>query len=100
MAAPFRISRTDRVVELLVTVAGMTGIVVLLLMLVFIAREAVPLLFDGEVSLAKLFLPQPWREGRPPTWVWQPISRVPKVSVVPLIIGSLKVTAVAMGLAA
>ncbi len=100
MAAPFRISRTDRVVEWLVTVAGMSGLVVLLLMLVFIAREALPLLLDHDVSFAKLFLPQAVREGRPPAWVWQPISRVPKISVVPLIIGSLKVTGVAMVLAA
>jgi len=98
--AASRSTRIDRWVEWLVTAAGMTGLVALGLILVFIVREALPLLFDGDVTLGKLVLPQPWREGRAPTWLWQPLSRVPKVSVVPLIVGSVKVSAVAMALAA
>lgn len=96
-------SRTDRLVEIVVTGAAFVGIAAVALILVFIAREALPLFVDpvqrGDASLAKLFLPQPWRTGHPPGFLWQPVSEVPKVSLVPLLLGTLKVSSVAMALA-
>lgn len=93
-------ARTDVVVEWIFTLVGMTGIVAVLLILVFVAKEALPLFFDarqsGEASLGKLFLPQPWREGRGLAYLWQPVGKVPKVSLVPLILGTFKVTVVAL----
>ena len=35
------------------------------------------------------------RAGKPPAFVWQPVSDVPKVSLIPLLIGTLKISAVA-----
>ncbi len=88
--------RFDRAFEFAVTAAGMSGIVVLLLMVLFMLREALPLLVDPHVTWRALFAPQHWRDGQPDTWLWQPTSPLPKVSIVPLLVGSLKVTVVAM----
>jgi phosphate transport system permease protein len=70
------------------------------LIFVFVAREALPLLTDPEVrheaTFGKMFLPQVLREGRPATFMWQPVGDVPKISMIPLFVGTLKVTAVAM----
>ncbi|MCU0697589.1 MAG: phosphate ABC transporter permease subunit PstC [Myxococcaceae bacterium] len=99
-----RAARWDLLVELAVTGAGVAGIVLLLLMIVFVVREALPLVLDPvqreQASLAKLLLPQPWRDGHAPALLWNPTSKVPKVSVWPLVIGTLKVTGVALAVAA
>ncbi|MCI0570750.1 MAG: phosphate ABC transporter permease subunit PstC [Myxococcaceae bacterium] len=86
-----------------ITAVGFTGIAAIVLILVFVAKEALPLLLDPdarhEASFAKMFLPQVVREGRPATFMWQPVSDIPKVSMIPLFVGTLKVTAVSMLLA-
>lgn len=90
----------ERAIELGVTLVGVTGIAAVVLIIVFITKEALPLFFDAEAqheaSISKMFLPQVVREGRPATFMWQPVSGVPKVSMIPLLIGTLKVTIVAM----
>jgi phosphate transport system permease protein len=94
----------DKLVEALVTVAGGAGLVLLLLMVIFVVREALPLFFDPaqreHASLAKLLLPQPWRAGQPEALLWNPTSQVPKVSLWPLVLGTFKVTFVALVVAA
>ena len=98
-----RSGTTDRLVELAVTAAAFVGIAALLLILVFIAREALPLFIDpaqrGQAGLDQLLFPQPWRAGHPDSFMWQPVSKVPKVSVLPLFMGTLKVSSVAMVIA-
>jgi phosphate transport system permease protein len=95
--------RKELLIEALVTLVAFVGIAALALILVFVGKEALPLFTDPEamkeVSLSKLFLPQVVREGRPPAFVWQPVSEVPKVSLVPLLVGTLKTTVVALVLA-
>jgi phosphate transport system permease protein len=90
----------ERAIELAVTAVGLTGIAAVILIFVFIAKEALPLLLDEEarheVSFAKMFLPQVVRAGKPATFMWQPVSSVPKVNMIPLFLGTLKVTVVAM----
>lgn len=90
-------------VEAVITGAALTGIAAVLLIFVFVAREALPIFTDasvrGEASLGKMFLPQILREGRPPAYMWQPVSQIPKLSMIPLFVGTLKVTAVAMAFA-
>lgn len=94
----------EKAIAAVVTVVGFSGIAALLLIVIFVGREALPILFDSEVgreaSLDKLFLPQVLRAGRPEGFMWQPVGEVPKLSMVPLLLGSLKVTVVAMALAA
>ena len=83
-----------------ITLMAFTGIAALVLILVFVAKEALALFTEPEArheaSLSKMFLPQVVRQGRPPAFVWQPVSNIPKVSMVPLFIGTLKTTAVSM----
>lgn len=90
----------ERAIEIGVTLVGLSGIAAVVLIIVFITKEALPLFLDEEArheaSLSKMFLPQVLREGRPATFMWQPVSGVPKVSMIPLLIGTLKVTVVAM----
>lgn len=90
----------ERLIELSVSAVGLSGIALVVLIFVFITKEALPLFFDAEAlaeaSPAKMFLPQVAREGQAATFTWQPVSSVPKVSMIPLFIGTLKVTVVAM----
>jgi phosphate transport system permease protein len=90
----------EAAIEAAVTVVALTGIAAVVLIFVFVAREALPLFTSEEIrhetDLGRMFLPQVWREGRPATFSWQPVSGVPKYSMIPLIVGTLKVTFVAM----
>ncbi len=95
-----RRQRRERLVELAVGAVALTGILAVVLIFAFVAKEALPLLLSAEAraeaSLGKMFLAQP---GRHP-FVWQPVSEVPKVSMIPLLLGTAKVTLVAISLAA
>jgi phosphate transport system permease protein len=90
-------------IEAGITLVALTGIAAVVLIFVFVAREALPLLTDpavrGEVSLGKLFQAQVYRAGRAATYVWQPVGSVPKYSMIPLFVGTLKVTFVSMAAA-
>jgi phosphate transport system permease protein len=106
--APLTSSRSRRrfkegLVEAVITVVALSGIAAVALIFVFVAKEALPLFFDSavreEASLGKMFLPQLLRQGRPAGFMWQPVSSIPKVSMIPLFIGTLKTTLVAMAVA-
>ncbi len=87
-------------IEAGITLVALTGIAAVVLIFVFVAREALPLFTDPEIAketdLGRMFLPQVWREGRPATFTWQPVGDIPKYSMIPLFVGTLKVTLVAM----
>ncbi len=93
----------EKALELLITVIGLSGIAAVILILVFVAREALPLFFSpegrAEAGLDKLFLPQVIRAGKPATFMWQPVGTIPKVSMIPLLVGTLKVTVISMAVA-
>jgi phosphate transport system permease protein len=93
----------EKLIAGFITMMAFTGIAALVLILVFIAKEALAIFLDAhareEASLDKMFLPQVVRKGRPPAFVWQPVSGVPKVSMIPLFIGTLKTTLVSMAVA-
>jgi len=65
----------------------------LLLIIVFVLKEAMPVLFDAatrkEASLAAYFA----------TSMWQPVGDIPKYGILPLLVGTLKVVVVAMAFA-
>jgi len=100
VAASRRRQLREKVIEGLVTGVGMMGIAAVLLIIIFVAKEAVPLFTEAaaraEAGLGKMFLPQVLRAGKPATFMWQPVSAVPKVSLIPLLLGTLKVTVVAL----
>jgi phosphate transport system permease protein len=93
----------EALIEGAITAVALTGIAAVVLILVFVAREALPLLYSSEVreevTFGKMFLPQVYRAGREATYVWQPVGSIPKYSMIPLFVGTLKVTAVAMSVA-
>ncbi|WP_434389331.1 phosphate ABC transporter permease subunit PstC [Melittangium boletus] len=90
----------EKAIAGVITAMAFTGIAALVLILVFVAREALTLFLDAEArheaSPSKMFLPQVVRAGKPAAFVWQPVSSVPKVSMIPLFIGTLKTTMVSM----
>jgi len=94
----------ETAIEVAVTAVALTGIAAVVLIFVFVGREALPLFTSEEArqetDLARMFLAQTWREGRAATFTWQPVSDVPKYSMIPLFVGTLKVTFVAMAVAA
>lgn len=54
---------------------------------------------DARINTASwryLLRPHQWTGYDKPEYIWQPVSEIPKYNIVPLILGSLKVTAVAL----
>lgn len=84
---------TEAVVSVLLRLCAFTAVAGLLLIMVFVFREAAPILYDPEIqkeaSLRGFFA----------TPLWQPVGEVPKYGLVPLLVGTLKVVAVAMAFA-
>jgi phosphate transport system permease protein len=76
----------------------------IILIFVFVGKEAVPVFTSPEVkkeaNLSEFFLPQKYSPDKPADFIWQPVSERPKYSIIPLIVGTLKVTLVAMLFAA
>lgn len=87
--------RKIRVIEFLaeksIAVIAFTSFIFIFLILIFVFREAFPLVLGeavdefGTVSLKDLF-----------TTAWVPVSHHPKYGLWPLVVGSVKVTAIAM----
>ncbi len=90
----------EKLIEAAIHASAAVAIVGLVLIFLFIGREALPVLTDPharkEASLSKLFLPQAPKPGAPKQFRWQPISKVPKYSLLPLFVGTVKVTLVSL----
>jgi phosphate transport system permease protein len=91
------------VTELALRTVALTSIAAVALILAFIAREALPV-FSGEAlgeggTLLDLLRPVVLADGSE-QFPWQPVSEPPKYNVVPLVVGSLKITLVAISIAA
>jgi len=75
----------------------------IVLILIFIAKEALPIFYKAgvraEVTLAKMWIPQAWPGYDEPASIWQPVAEIPKYGLWPLLIGTIKVTIVAMAVA-
>jgi len=86
--------------EKLIAINALAALVAIVLIFAFIFKEAIPIFTDQEIqqeaSIAKMTFKQEFYEGRDPKWSWQPNSEVPKYSILPLMIGSLKAALVAM----
>jgi phosphate transport system permease protein len=95
--------RVERLAELTLRVVALTSIASIILILVFVAREALPILFDQvvqrEVTPGSMVAPITLADGSM-SFAWQPVSEIPKYNIVPLLIGSLKVTVISLLIAA
>jgi len=94
---------TNRLAQVVISVLALSAMVTIILIFVFVFREAVPLLTDPqaqhEAGWSKLFLPLESAQGVS-RFLWQPVGAVPKYSLLPLFMGTLKTTLVAVLLAA
>ncbi len=93
-------SFSDGLAALVIKGSAFVAILSLILIFVFIGKEALPVLTSSEVQkevgFSRLVLPQVPRPGAKPEFTWQPVSQTPKYSLVPLFIGTLKVTVIAV----
>ena len=100
LASSFRTPLWHRVAERAIAVLALTAIAAIALIFIFIAREAVPIFWEAEfaeeVQLRDLFFANQWKGYEEPVFIWQPVGEPSKFNVVPLFIGSLKVTLLAM----
>ncbi len=91
---------SDKLAACLIKGSAFLAIISLILIFIFIGKEALPVLTSAEVQkeagLAKLFLPQAPRTGADREFTWQPISEIPKYSILPLFAGTLKATIIAV----
>lgn len=89
-----------RATEVAIHVMAGTAIAAVILIFVFVARETLPLFTSSavqeEVTLSKMWLAQLWPGYDGAEHVWQPVSEIPKYGILPLFVGTLKVTSVAM----
>jgi phosphate transport system permease protein len=99
-----RVTRVvERIIEGCVKATAMGAIVVIFLIFVFVGKEALPLLWEHPepgleheaVTLDNLVGPTHYPD-RPSRFVWQPVSNVPKYNLLPLIVGTLKTTIIAI----
>ena len=82
--------RREAVIELLLRASAFAAVAGLLLIMVFVFREALPVLTSAEVhkeASLRAFVATP---------MWQPVGDVPKYGIAPLIVGTLKVVILAM----
>ncbi|MFH2037704.1 MAG: phosphate ABC transporter permease subunit PstC [Candidatus Zixiibacteriota bacterium] len=86
--------------EKFITINAMVALVAILLIFIFIFKEAIPIFTNHEVmeeaSLDRMTFKQEYYEGRDPKWSWQPNSNVPKYSLFPLFLGTIKAAIIAM----
>ena len=86
--------------EKLISVTALAALFAVLLIFIFIFKESLPIFTDSEVmqeaSVDKMLFKQEFYEGRAPKFSWQPNSDVPKYSILPLFVGSIKAALIAM----
>jgi phosphate transport system permease protein len=93
----------ESVVEAWVKVTALSAIAIIFLIFFFVGREALPLLWQHPepgleqeaVTWSKLVGPTEYPD-RPARFMWQPVSTVPKYNLLPLIVGTLKTTIIAI----
>jgi phosphate transport system permease protein len=86
--------------EKFIQINAFAAIAAVALIFIFIFKEAAPIFYDEyiqeEARLDKMTFKQEYYEGREPKWSWQPESEVPKFSLLPLLIGTIKAAIIAM----
>ncbi len=86
--------------ERFIALNALAAVVAIFLIFIFIFKESIPIFYDEEVqqeaSLDKMIFKQVYYEGRAAKYAWQPESEVPKFSLLPLFLGTIKAALVAM----
>jgi len=87
--------------ELLIHVFAFTAVAAIVLIFVFIAKEALPLFWEADAQehvggLSGLVAPRVWPGHHDAEYLWQPVGEIAKMNLVPLFLGTLRVTVLAM----
>jgi phosphate transport system permease protein len=86
--------------EKFIALNAFAALIGIALIFIFIFKESIPLFTSPEVheevTLDQMFTKQVWKEGQEARHSWQPNSNVPKYSLMPLFVGTLKAALVAM----
>jgi phosphate transport system permease protein len=96
--------RREWLMEKFILLNATMAIGAIILIFIFVGKEALPVLTSSEVkeeaNLSEFFLPQRYTPDSSPDFIWQPVSQRPKYSIIPLVVGTLKATFIAMLFAA
>jgi phosphate transport system permease protein len=95
-----RLRVIEWVVEKAIMATAMIAILSIILIFVFVGRKALPVITSDRVqqtaNVEEFFTHNGTTPDGRPAYAWQPVSEVPKYSFIPLILGTLKATLVAM----
>ncbi len=87
-------------VEKFILLNAFMAIGAIILIFIFVGKEALPVFTSQEVqeeaNISEFFLPHRYTPDSSPDFIWQPVSQRPKYSIIPLIVGTLKATFIAM----
>lgn len=90
----------DSAMTVVFTAAGWFAIVFIFLIFIFTFKEALPVFTDAETrkeaSLSHFFVDRQDGDLLEQKYVWQPVGEVPKMSFIPLLLGTLKATVVGL----
>lgn len=86
--------------EKIIAASAFSALIVIALIFIFIFKETLPIFTSPQVqkeaSLSKMVFKQEYYPKHEPKWSWQPNSDVPKYSLIPLFLGTIKAAIVAM----
>jgi phosphate transport system permease protein len=95
--------RWERLAEGSLRVMAFSAIAAVIFIFIFVFKEALPLFYDREVrkevTPLAMWFARLWPGYDAPEHIWQPVSDIPKYALLPLIVGTLKVTLVSMSIA-
>ncbi|MGB5106988.1 MAG: phosphate ABC transporter permease subunit PstC [Candidatus Zixiibacteriota bacterium] len=94
----------EKLGEKFIAINAFSALIGITLIFIFIFKESIPIFTSAEVhqevTFKKMITPQVWKQGQEPKYSWQPNSNIPKYSLMPLFVGTLKAALVAMLFAA
>lgn len=90
-----------KLAERTIVALAFMAIAAIVLIFAFIVKEALPLFWDAEAleelgGLSALFVPRQWEGYEQAVYVWQPVGGTAKLNMIPLFVGTLKVTVLTM----
>jgi phosphate transport system permease protein len=92
--------RWERLAEGGLRVMAFSAVAAIIFIFIFVVKEALPLFFSQEVrkevTPLAMWFAKLWPGYDAPEHIWQPVSDIPKYSLLPLVLGTLKVTIVSM----
>src|SRR4051812_3694933 len=95
--------RWERLAEVGLRLMAYSAIAAIVFIFIFVVKEALPLFYDHEVrkevTPLAMWFARLWPGYDAPEHIWQPVSDIPKFALLPLILGTLKVTIVSMVIA-